>query len=45
MCTDCFNIVAGIDLLEDDLLAPRFIISFFTPANGTRLNENASAII
>ena len=39
ICVDCFNIVADIDLLEDN-----FLISIFTSSNDTGLNVNVSGV-
>ena len=45
MCTDCFKIVAGIALLDDDFLTFNFIISFFTSSGDTKVKLNVSGII
>ena len=40
MCTDCFKFVAGIALLDDDILTFKFIISFFTSSGDTKETLN-----
>ena len=46
MCTDCFKIVAGVALLDDDFLTFRFIIFFFfTSSEDTKVNLNVSGTI
>ena len=40
MCTDCFKFVAGIALLDYDILTCKFIISFFTSSGDTKETFN-----